>query len=271
MRSEMARFENDVVFISGGAGGIGWATALAFRDEGARVAICDRDGETLERAKHDARDFNPETFAVIEADVACEREIKAAIADVGDRFGRLDMLVNNAGIDSFQDMADFDLAQYRKVMDINVGAMFAMTSAALPLLAKSDAGAVVSIGSIHGRLTTSERADYVASKSAMVGATRALALDLSAHGVRINLVSPGAIETPMLLRGWEKKAPEIDTDLLRQRVGNLHPCGRIGQPDDIAQAVLFLASRQAGFITGTELVVDGSLSCKLAMTSLWDD
>jgi NAD(P)-dependent dehydrogenase (short-subunit alcohol dehydrogenase family) len=257
--------------VTGGAGGIGWETATAFRNEGAKVVVCDRAGETLERAKRDAERFDAESFMVIEADVSSERDIAQAIAEITRQFGRLDVLVNNAGIGSFQDIEAFDVAQYRRVMDINVGSLFLVTSAALPLLKMSKAAAVVSIGSVHGRLTTSGRADYVASKAAMIGATQALAMDLSPHDVRINLVSPGAIETPMLLDAWAKKAPEIDTDVLRKKAGALHPCGRIGQPEDVAQAVLFLASKQAGFITGTELMVDGGLSCKLAMTTLWDD
>ena len=266
-----ARFEDSVVFVSGGAGGIGWHTANAFYGEGARVAICSRPGKTLERAKRDASHLNNDRFLVLEADVTSESAIANAFSEIQSRFGTLDVLVHNAGIDSFQDIENFSIERYRKVMDVNLAALFLMTSAALPLLKSSKAAAIVSIGSVHGRLTTSGRADYVASKAAMVGATRALALDLGPNNIRINLVSPGAIETPMLLRGWEKKAPDIETDLIRRKADALHPCGRIGQPTDVAEAVLFLASPQAGFITGTELMVDGGLSCKLAMTTLWDE
>ncbi len=267
MTRASGRFEGKTAFVTGGAGGIGWETAQAFLAEGARVAVCGRAGETLDHARRS----RTEDFMVQEADVESEAALKAAIDEVGAAFGRLDVLVNNAGIDSFQDMTNFSRDRFRQVMDVNVAAVFTATSAALPSMKAAEAPSVVCIGSIHGTLTTAGRADYVASKSALIGATRALALDLAPHGVRINLVSPGAIETPMLLRGWATKAPGINTELLKARAGALHPLGRIGKPGDIASAVLFLASEEAAFITGTELMVDGGLSCRLALTTLWDD
>lgn len=266
-RPASGRFEGKTAFVTGGAAGIGREIAKALLAEGARVAICGRAGMSLDRARRDQSG----DILVLEADVGSEHGVKEAIAQVGAAFGRLDVLVNNAGIDSFQDISDFSRDRFRAVMDVNVASVFTATAAALPLMQSANAPAVVTIGSIHGTLTTSGRADYVASKSALIGATRALAMDLAPHGVRINLVSPGAIETPMLLRGWAKKAPEIDPETLKARAGALHPSGRIGGPEDVANAVLFLASDEAGFITGTELMVDGGLSCKLAMTTLWDD
>ncbi|CAN0598516.1 unnamed protein product, partial [Laminaria digitata] len=172
---------------------------------------------------------------------------------------------------SFQKLDAFSLERYRNVMDVNVASLFLAVSGALPLLRKVKNASIVTIGSIHGRITTAGRSDYVASKAALIGATRALALDLAPDHIRINLVSPGAIETPMLLRGWAVKAPDADPDELKARAGALHPSGRIGQPEDIANAIKFLLSDEAGFITGTELLVDGGLSCKLAMTALWED
>jgi len=266
-RAASGRFAGKAAFVTGGAGGIGLATAQALADEGARVAVCGRAGATLDHARQTLAD----RFLVLEADVGSEEALTAAIADAGAAFGKLDVLVNNAGIDSFQDVSRFSRERVRQVMEVNVASVFTAVSAALPLMQASDAPAIVSLGSIHGTLTTSGRADYVASKSALIGATRALALDLAPHGVRINLVSPGTVETPMLLRGWANKAPDIDPDTLKVRAGALHPVGRIGQPADIASAVLFLASDAAGFITGTELMVDGGLSCRLAMTTLWED
>lgn len=265
------RFAGRTALVTGGAAGIGWATATSLLEDGARVAICSRKGVSLDQARKRAAEIDPDNLLVFEADVSSETDLIRLFEDVGDAFGSLDFLVNNAGIDSFQKLDAFSLERYRKVMDVNVTSLFLAVTAALPLMRSVENAAIVTIGSIHGHITTAGRSDYVTSKAALIGATRALALDLAPEHIRINLVSPGAIETPMLLRGWAVKAPEADPDTLRTRAGALHPCGRIGQPEDIASAIKFLLGDEAGFINGTELLVDGGLACKLAMTSLWED
>jgi NAD(P)-dependent dehydrogenase (short-subunit alcohol dehydrogenase family) len=265
------RFAGRTALVTGGAAGIGWATATSLLEDGARVAICSRKGVSLDQARKRAAEIDPDNLLVFEADVSSETDIFRLFEDVGEAFGSLDFLVNNAGIDSFQKLDAFSLERYRKVMDVNVTSLFLAVTAALPLMRSVENAAIVTIGSIHGHITTAGRSDYVTSKAALIGATRALALDLAPEHIRINLVSPGAIETPMLLRGWAVKAPEADPDTLRTRAGALHPCGRIGQPEDIASAIKFLLGDEAGFINGTELLVDGGLACKLAMTSLWED
>lgn len=265
------RFAGKTALVTGGAGGIGWTTALSLLRDGARVAVCSRKGASLERARQLAAEIDPQNLLVMEADVSSQTDMEQLFKDLADAFGSLDCLVNNAGIDSFQKLDAFSLERFRNVMDVNVASLFLAVSAALPLLRAADAASIVTVGSIHGRITTAGRADYVTSKAALIGATRALALDLAPDLIRINLVSPGAVETPMLLRGWAVKAPDEEPDTLKAKAGALHPCGRIGQPDDVANAIKFLLSNEAGFITGTELLVDGGLACKLAMTTLWED
>lgn len=265
------QFSGKTALVTGGAGGIGWATALSLLKAGARVAICSRKGASLERARKLVEKTDFKNLLVMEADVSSQSDMDRLFRTLTDAFGQLDFLVNNAGIDSFQNLDDFSLERYRHVMDVNVASLFLAVSGALPLLRTADAASIVTVGSIHGHITTAGRADYVTSKAALIGATRALALDLAQDHIRINLVSPGAIETPMLLRGWAVKAPDAEPDTLKAKAGALHPCGRIGQPEDIANAIKFLLSSEAGFITGTELLVDGGLACKLAMTTLWED
>lgn len=267
---EANRFEGKTAFVSGGAGGIGWEIATSLMNEGARVAICSRAGATLEQARSKKIELELVNLSIYEADVSDKSQVEAAFEKIELNFGKLDHLVNNAGIDSFQDIADFSITQYERVMAINVTSVFLMISNALPLLKKSDEASIVNVGSVHGTVTSSGRADYATSKTALIGATRSLALDLGPHNIRINLVSPGAIETPMLLRGWTVKAPDTELEILKRRAGDLHPVGRIGNTSDVANAVKFLLSREAGFITGTELLVDGGIACKIAMSGLWE-
>lgn len=264
-------FAGKTAFVTGGTGGIGWSTALALHDAGARVAICGRAGDGLERARARISDSGLAGMLALEADVSSQTDIARAGEILQERFGHLDILVNNAGIDSFQQLDAFSPERFGKVMDVNVTSVFLVISQVLPLLRAARSASIVTIGSIHGHITTAGRSDYVASKSALVGATRALALDLAPDRIRINLVSPGAIETPMLLRGWAVKAPDADPETLKAKAGALHPCGRIGTPEDVASAVMFLVGDEAGFITGTEILVDGGMSCRLAMTALWDE
>ncbi len=270
-RGTPGRFAGKTALVTGGAAGIGWATAMSLLKDGARVAICSRKGASLERAKKWAEETDPDNLLVFEADVSRQADMTQLFESLADAFGSLDYLVNNAGIDSFQKLDAFSIERFRNVMDVNVTSLFLAVSGALPLMRSAESAAIVTVGSIHGHITTAGRSDYVTSKAALIGATRALALDLAPDHIRINLVSPGAIETPMLLRGWAVKAPEADPDTLRARAGALHPCGRIGQPEDIASAIKFLLGDEAGFINGTELLVDGGLACKLAMTTLWED
>ncbi len=264
------RFFGKTALVTGGASGIGWATACSLAADGAEVAICNRAGESLDKAMSLARDSNLPNLSFFEADVSSETEMQAMFEKLSSKFQKLNFLVNNAGIDSFCRPDSFSLEKFNNVMAINVASVFLAISQALPLMRNADRASIVNVGSIHGRVTTSGRADYATSKTALIGATRALALDLAEYGIRINLVSPGAIETPMLLRGWAAKAPHLDLDAIRKRFDAQHPCGRIGQPDDVASAIKFFLSEESSFINGTELLVDGGIHAKIALSNIFD-
>lgn len=265
------QFAGKTALVTGGAGGIGWATACELARVGATVAICSRAGKTLDEAANQIEQSGYKNIHCYQADVSSESDMLGLFNELSARFNQLDFLVNNAGIDSFCNLDNFSLNEFRRVMDVNVSSVFIAVANALPLMRKSKMAAIVNLGSIHGHVTTSGRADYVTSKTALIGATRALALDLAVDRIRVNMVSPGAIETPMLTRGWHEKAPTVEFAVLKQRVGKLHPCGRIGTPQDIAYAIRFLLSDEASFITGTDLLVDGGIHAKLALASSWEE
>ena len=270
MIAEAVETDRKTALITGGAGGIGWATACALASEGADVAVCSRPGKTLDAAAEKIESSGFNTITCYQADVTSEDDMHELFTELKQKFGALNYLVNNAGIDSFCEPESFSISQFQHVMDVNVTSVFIAVSGALPLLREANHPSIVNVGSVHGHVTTTGRADYVTSKTALIGATRALSLDLASYGIRVNMVSPGAIETPMLVRAWKKKAPDVSLDELRQQAGAEHPARRIGTPEDIAYAIRFLLSNQAGFINGTDLMVDGGIHTKLALARLWE-
>lgn len=245
----MRRFEGHGVLITGAARGIGAATAARLTQEGARVLIADVDAPAAEKAAGALR----EQGAVAEGmgcDVASRAEVEAAVARAVDRFGSLDVLVNNAAscaLDAarFEDEPD---EGWQRDLDITLNGAFRCARAALPHLEASGRGAIVSIGSVNGAVSFGNHA-YSAAKAGLESLTRTLADHAGPRGVRVNLVAPGTVRTS----AWLGREDRLD------EVRRLYPLGRIGEPEDIAAAVAFLASRDASWITGTTLRVDGGL------------
>jgi len=242
----MARFENKVVLITGAARGQGEAEARLFASEGAKVVIADvldPEGETV------AADIGTNAMFV-HLDVSSENDWNAAIAATA-KFGggRLDVLVNNAAIIRPAAIEDTSLADYMSVININqVGCFLGMRSAQ-PLLKDSGGGSIVNISSIDGIASKNGLVSYTASKFAIRGMTKTAAMEWGRFGIRVNSVHPGGVNTIM---GNPIMAPELETMPYQQQA-----IQRIGYPNEIAAAVAFLASEEASYITGTELVVDG--------------
>ena len=209
-------------------------------------------------------------FLTYKADVSSEKEIAALFSFVKKKFGSLNYLVNNAGIDSFCNPEEFSLSKYNHVMAVNVTSVFMAVKKAIPLMKITREASIVNVGSIHGKITTSGRSDYVTSKTALIGVTRSLSLDLASDKIRVNMVSPGAIDTPMLIRGWKKKAPEIDISEIRSKADLLHPSGRIGKPEDISNVILFLLSNKSSFINGINILADGGIHAKVMLSNIWE-
>jgi NAD(P)-dependent dehydrogenase (short-subunit alcohol dehydrogenase family) len=243
--------------ITGGAGGIGRACATRLASEGAAVAIADLDdagGQAIADAL--ASEGHQATFLAL--DVTDEAAWQAAISRVLEHFGGLDILVNNAGIAVIEDVAELSLADWRKVMAVNADGVFLGTKHAMR--AMRDGGSIVNISSVLGLVGAEGLTAYSASKGAVRLFSKAAALDGAKSGrrIRVNSLHPGYIHTELTERTGASGYASVEEGL--QALGELHPLGRVGQPAEIADGVLFLASDEASFITGTELVIDGGLT-----------
>ncbi|MCT9077970.1 SDR family NAD(P)-dependent oxidoreductase [Streptomyces fulvoviolaceus] len=244
------RFEGYGVLVTGAARGIGAAIARRLAEEGARVLLTDRDGPVAEKTAAELREQGL-TAEALECDVADRTSVEGAVAHAVDAFGSLDVLVNSAasctpGAPLFEDEPD---ETWARDLDITLTGPYRCCRAALPHLAASGRGAVVNIGSVNGLQDFGNHA-YSAAKAGLGSLTRTVAGHAAARGVRVNLVVPGTVRTS----AWEGR----DDELAEMR--KLYPLGRVGEPEDIAAAVAFLASRDAAWITGTTVVVDGGLT-----------
>ena len=244
------RFKGKVAVVTGGNSGIGLATAKAFAREGAQVAITGRDDTTLGAA---AKEIGPGTLA-IKADVSRLPEIAAAMGRIKERFGRIDALFVNAGIGRFVPFEEVTEAFFDETMGTNLKGAFFTIQKAVPLLAPG--AAVVLNASINAHMGLANSSVYGASKAAVVNMAKTLSADLLARGVRVNVVSPGPVETPIFGRmGMSGEQLSQMKNWITEQV----PLKRFGHPDEIAAAVLFLSSDESKFIVGTEIVVDGGM------------
>ncbi|WP_166979974.1 SDR family NAD(P)-dependent oxidoreductase [Paramicrobacterium fandaimingii] len=241
----MQEFENLVAVVTGGASGIGAATAARLADGGARVAVLDLNPDAA-----DGR------FIAVRADVADRASVEAAIRDVVDRLGGIDIVINNAGIGAQGDIAANDDAEWARVLNVNVTGIARTTAAALPHLRASRAAAVVNTSSIAATAGLPQRALYSASKGAVLSLTRAMAADHLREGIRVNCVSPGTADTPWIGRLLEKASdPAAERAALEAR----QPHGRLVAPGEVADAIAYLASPLSRSTTGTCIAVDGGM------------
>ena len=249
------RFEGKVALITGGNSGIGEATAVRMAAEGARVAIVARDRARGEELASQIGQKGGEA-AFFEADVTQEDAVKRMIDAVVERFGRIDVLVNNAGIINFGSVLTADVDEWDTLMATNVRSVFLVSRYALPHMIDAGGGSVINLGSNLGLIGTRGAAAYVTSKGAVVQLTRAMALDHVDSGIRVNCVCPGTIDTPLVQRqrvGRTEEQLRQSDERLKQR----HPIGRMGTPEEVASVIAFLASDEASFVTGSCYSVDG--------------
>ena len=240
-----ADFDGLVAVVTGGASGIGAAVVRELLALGARVAALDLDAAGA-----------PEGALQVRADVSDDDSVRAAIEHVVTTYGRLDVIVNNAGIGAQGTVADNDDAEWRRVLDVNVVGMVRTSRAALPALLRSPAAAIVNVGSIAATAGLPQRALYSASKGAVLALTRAMAADHLSDGIRVNCVNPGTADTPWIGRLLERaEDPAAERAALEAR----QPHGRLVAPEEIAAAVAYLASPTSGSTTGTTLAVDGGM------------
>lgn len=239
-----AEFGGLSVLVTGGASGIGLATARVLAERGARVACLD------------LRPDVPDPLVGVKADVTDEAGVRGAVDRVAERFGGLDIVINNAGIGARGTVADNDLAEWRRVFDVNVHGLVRVTQATLPHLRRSDHAAIVNTCSVTAWAGLPQRALYSATKGAVLALTLAMAADHVAEGIRVNCVNPGTVDTPWVGR---LLAAADDPAAERRALEARQPLGRLVTAEEVAVAIAYLASPRAAATTGTALAVDGGM------------
>lgn len=241
--TDMARLDGQVAIVTGGAKGIGKAIATQYAAEGAQVVVSDVDDEPG-TALADAIDANYE-----HCDVGSYDGVKTLVERTVDRFGQLDVIVNNAGIGSESAVENMALEEWRRVMTVNLDGVMHGTKAAMPHLRASD-GTVINMGSIYGLVGGKGAAAYSAAKGAVVNFTQQVAIDYATEGVRVNCICPGFIETPMT-------ADLLEDERFYEYIRQNTPMDRPGVPEEVASMAVYLASDEASYITGANIPVDG--------------
>jgi NAD(P)-dependent dehydrogenase (short-subunit alcohol dehydrogenase family) len=252
----MKEFHGKVALVTGGGSGIGRATALAFAREGAKVVIADRNVQRGEEAVSIIRDAGG-TASFWRTDISIADEVEALVDYTMTTYGRIDLAFNNAGIEgNVKPLADQTEANFDAVIDTNVKGVWLSMKYEIPRMLKQGGGAIVNSSSVAGVTGFPGIGIYAASKHAVIGLTKTAALEYSPHGIRINAVNPAAIDTEMIDRladGMNVKKDDLTT---------LHPIGRLGRVEEVAEAVLWLCSDKASFVTGHSLIVDGGFTAR---------
>lgn len=244
------RLEDKAAIITGAGRGIGLGIALAFAREGARVALCELDVSLLDGALAEVEALGGQGLA-FPMDVTSREQIDGVVRQVSDRWGAIDILVNNAGIYEVLPVEEITEEQWDRVLAVNLKGAFLFCQAVIPQMKRQGAGRIVSMASSAGKTGgTLAGAHYSVSKAGIICLTKQLARELGPHGITVNAVAPGRVDTPMI-----RVASEEENEAFRLRT----PLGRLGTPEDVASAVVFLASEEAGFITGEILDVNGGL------------
>jgi NAD(P)-dependent dehydrogenase (short-subunit alcohol dehydrogenase family) len=239
-----------VAVVTGATSGIGKYAAIALSQAGARVVLAGRREKEGDAVVADIRKLDGEAM-FIKTDVTEEGDVEALISQTVSKYGRLDIAVNNAGLESSGSVAEISEQEYRKIFDCNVWGVIAAMKYEVPAMLKTGGGSIINISSVAGHIGMAGAGVYVASKHAVEGFTKCAALELAQQGIRVNTVAPGAITTEMFNRFTE------GTEGVAEYITSLHPMGRIGSPDEIANPIVFLASSAASFMTGQHLTIDG--------------
>jgi len=245
----MAGVEGRVALVTGASQGIGRASALVLAAGGAKVALCARNREKLQQVAEEIAAAGGEA-APFKMDVASEEEIKANVKSVLERFGKIDILVNNAGVTRDQLFLRMKRADWDDVINTNLTGPFLLIQAVIGSMLKQHWGRIINITSIFGQIGQAGQANYASSKAGLIGLTMAVAREVASRNITVNAVAPGFIETAMT---------SVLSDELKERMRTMVPLGRTGTDMEVAHAVKFLASEEAGYITGEVLKVNGGI------------
>jgi meso-butanediol dehydrogenase/(S,S)-butanediol dehydrogenase/diacetyl reductase len=248
------RMQGRVALITGGGGGIGEATARLFVEEGGSVALLDTSREAVESA---AKPFGKQALPIV-ADVSREPEAKRAVAEALARFGKLDALVNVAGVRVYRSLAEASEQDWQLILGVNVLGTAYCCKAALPALRKAGGATIVNVSSVYGVMGRKGMGQYDTTKAAVLGMTRALAVEEAPHAIRVNAVLPGSTITPYHVKR-AAAAGQSEAEL-RKRTANENLLGRWAEPREVGYAILFLSCAESSYITGTELLVDAGRS-----------
>jgi NAD(P)-dependent dehydrogenase (short-subunit alcohol dehydrogenase family) len=252
------RFQDKVAVVTGAGLGIGQAAAAAFAREGASVAVVDRNPEHGESAVQNLQKEGLRGLFV-PADVSSETDVKRMVEQVVAQRGRLDILVNNAGIYIQGDVTQTDLEDWNRIMAVNLTGAFLCTRYAVPAMLKNGGGVIVNVASEAGLVGIKGQVAYNVSKAGMIALAKSCAVDLAEQGIRVNAVCPGTTDTP-LVREAVSRAP--DPAAARRRLEAVRPLNRLGTPDEIASAILYMASGESGYATGAVLSIDGGYTAQ---------
>lgn len=254
----MRRLDGKVIIVTGGGSGIGAASARLFAAEGARVGLCDLDETGIDAVVSDIHASGGDALGLV-ADVSSSEQVKRFVDTVASRFGRLDGLFSNAGISGNGTVVEMSESDFNTTLSVNVGGAFLCAKHAVPHLTAAGGGSIVMTASELALVGSRNNAAYTASKAALIGMARSMALDHARDGIRVNVLCPGPIETPMLRRSIER---HTDSAAYEQMILDETPLHRIGQPEEIARVALFLLSDDSSYMTGSTVVVDGGATAQ---------
>ncbi|MFC3038673.1 SDR family NAD(P)-dependent oxidoreductase [Virgibacillus xinjiangensis] len=256
----MARLEGKTAIITGGAGGIGKVTAEKFLKEGAKVTLVDMNQDALDEAKKELDSLGE--VITVEANVTKEEDVKKYVDETVDRFGSIDIFFNNAGIEGkVAPIPEQSLEDFNKVLGVNVQGVFLGLKYVMPVMAKQESGSIINTSSVAGFIGTPGVAPYTTSKHAVIGLTKTAALEVADSNVRVNSIHPSPVNTRMM-RSLEKGFNPDDAESAKTQQEQAIPMQRYGESEDIANLVLFLASDESSFISGSQYRIDGGMAAQ---------
>ncbi len=249
-------FQGKVALVTGGTSGIGKEIVAALARAGALVCY---SGRRSELGEDQAKELRNEGFRVeyVKSDITVDADVTTFINQAVERHGRIDFVVNNAGVESDPHaIPEVSIEDFQRIVDVNLTGTFRVMKAAIPALRASGGGSIVNMASVLGEIALPQLSPYVAAKHAVIGLTKSAALEQAVHNIRVNAVAPGAVNTDMLWRTMH------DSEEAFEHIKSLHPMGRVAEPGDIAEAVLWLCSEASAFVTGQVLNVDGGYTAQ---------